>query len=883
MAAEEATGIAPRDEQPAVSVVSVEAPVDPENKAPPSIAAEGIQERRQHVQTRIVSPRVGSARNLRKLKFALIGLAAASVVVLGLSAAALALAVNISGGMTELRSLADDHHSSTMERAAILEGRIDNETVIRTSADNNLQMTINSEVAALKSTDENLNTSLQAEVSARMSGDAPFNATIQQEKVQRKQEYEILRSNVSQEITIRQTEVSDVNASLTTEASARSSQDATLRSDLSTETTARTNADSTLTTNLNSEISSRIAGDAPFNASIMAEIAARKAADDALTTRISNEEATRASAVATLNSTLQTEISTRSSQDAAIRSNLTTEVSTRQSADATLTASISNEESARKQVDEAINGTLQSEIADRKQADADLSSRISAEVSNRTAEVATLAADFQSETTTRSTVDAELREAINNETSERSAADTQISANLQTEISSRSSAVDALNTSLTQEAQTRKSVDDELRSDINAATGGGVADTIRAINNTVYSEIAERKSADNTLDNKIISTNNGLCGWHGVGCTFVNLNGGTNGPVYFVDFSSSSSLSLGGDFTTSVGGTVTNHPYMVNLAQDGAVTNWGASGSTWFFWTSGRVNKYMWVSQCGGQFAFGDFLSATDNNQNTERTYAKRIAYWKSDGSKLESVGTGADAEVHDAVMAPGECEMYIVGKFTTVHGQPRNRIVHQSAREVSNVFQREWNAVGDGCDGDIYTIAIDSASNVLFMGGAFLSCGNVSTPYIASYNIANSSYASLGAPLTGPVNKIVVSSGGWSTLYVGGNFTVTDGSGQTVSNAAIYQSNTNEWSSLGNPNAPIRAIALQGDVVYLGGDFTTIGGESISGLAVKAGDYFLPIDGAPTSGIYALHAAESRLAIGGNFTVEESGMNNVGFLYRSF
>mmetsp|Transcript_4347 Transcript_4347/g.8741 ORF Transcript_4347/g.8741 Transcript_4347/m.8741 type:complete len:232 (-) Transcript_4347:346-1041(-) len=230
--------------------------------------------------------------------------------------------------------------------------------------------------------------------------------------------------------------------------------------------------------------------------------------------------------------------------------------------------------------------------------------------------------------------------------------------------------------------------------------------------------------------------------------------------------------------------------------------------------------------------------------------------------------------------MAPGECEMYIVGKFTTVHGQPRNRIVHQSAREVSNVFQREWNAVGDGCDGDIYTIVIDSVSSVLYMGGAFLSCGNVSTPYIASYNIGNSTYASVGAPLDGPVYSLFFDSNG-GLLYAGGNFTGTTSGGNSMKNAAVIKVATEEWSSVGNPNAPIRKIMVGGSVIYIAGDFTEVNGQAISGIAAYNG-YWLSVEGAPASGIETILYAESLLAIGGNFTVPESGVNNVAILYRS-
>ncbi len=39
-------------------------------------------------------------------------------------------------------------------------------------------------------------------------------------------------------------------------------------------------------------------------------------------------------------------------------------------------------------------------------------------------------------------------------------------------------------------------------------------------------------------------------------------------------------------------------------------------------------------------------------------------------------------------------------------------------------------------------------------------------------------------------------------------------------------------WSSFGNPNGPIYAIARSGDILYVGGNFTMIGGIQANSIA---------------------------------------------------
>jgi PKD repeat protein len=135
----------------------------------------------------------------------------------------------------------------------------------------------------------------------------------------------------------------------------------------------------------------------------------------------------------------------------------------------------------------------------------------------------------------------------------------------------------------------------------------------------------------------------------------------------------------------------------------------------------------------------------------------------------------------------------------------------------------------GPGPDGRVNAVA--RLGNRVYIGGDFTSVGGESRSYLAAVNRTTGELDATWAPVaSGIVDAIEVAPDG-SVIYVAGRFNNVNG--VTRHRVAALDPVTGAVTAW-NPNAgaKVRAIAATDDVVVIGGNFLTVGGEEVAHLA---------------------------------------------------
>ena len=252
---------------------------------------------------------------------------------------------------------------------------------------------------------------------------------------------------------------------------------------------------------------------------------------------------------------------------------------------------------------------------------------------------------------------------------------------------------------------------------------------------------------------------------------------------------------------------------------------------------------------------------------------ADNLAKWS--GSAWSAVGSTNDVFGPNAVkaIAVDGSDLYLGGSFINAAGiGAADKIVMWDDSASS------WEALDSGLNGEVRAIAI-SGSNV-YAGGDFTEAGLVAAAdYIARWDGSN--WNALGSRagdgvLGGHVNAIALNGG---TVYAGGLFTEGDGD-QTMDYVATWDG-TN-WSALGSIpagtrgalSAEVHALRFSGRSLYAGGDFEDADGiPEADRVARWRGGSWSALgsdgsgDGALGSTVYAIAVAGEDVYVGGQFS----------------
>jgi hypothetical protein len=408
------------------------------------------------------------------------------------------------------------------------------------------------------------------------------------------------------------------------------------------------------------------------------------------------------------------------------------------------------------------------------------------------------------------------------------------------------------------------------------------------------------------VDNKstILYPADYIAKWNGTDWSALGNNGSSNGSlnhaVKSVRVDASGNVYAGGNFvnvTNSDGIPINAADYVAKWdpAANSGAGGWAALGSDGN--GGNAILNYGIIlvnalAVSGSKVYVAGLFSV--NNNGTPLS-GKNFVSW--DGTDWSTpTATLADGALIDSVyaIAVDGTNVYAGGYFTDV-GNGATRL--GAADYIAKWDGSHWSALGSNGHGDgslnstVYAITVKGTN--VYVGGDFSDVNNNGVPvpaadYVANWNTLTDDWSALGGDGSGEgaLNSTVYAlqfSG--SDLYAGGSFTnVTSNSHTWTSEDYIAKWNGTDWLPLlgdgnnnGSLNNSVKALAVSGTDLYVGGEFTDVNN---GGTILNAADYLARWDGASWSAlgngshgegslnnsVYAIAASGTNVYVGGYF-----------------
>ena len=369
----------------------------------------------------------------------------------------------------------------------------------------------------------------------------------------------------------------------------------------------------------------------------------------------------------------------------------------------------------------------------------------------------------------------------------------------------------------------------------NMYIGGNFTTTSDSVNT---SQTANRVASWNTLTSQ----------WSRLGTSASN---GTSGIVNAIDIDISNQIVyIGGTFN------IVRDNRVIDLSMNN-IAKWNISTSQWSTiggntvgtnGTNGAVNTLVYKNN--KLYVGGNFTLVRDGMQSDPS--ANYVAIWNNDTSRWSTLGTntvgtnGTNIQCNTIAYDASNQILYVGGSFTTIKDTVATQLANYNA--AWNTQTNRWSIFGtviaNGTNGAVNTVVYNN--NKLYVGGNFtlVKDGLQSDPsanYVAIWNNSTSTWSTLGGNTvaTNGINGqpyAIAYDASNQLLYVGGNFTIaTDASSTLTSNYnTAWNIQTSRWSRFGavisnGTNAQVNALAYYNNNLYVGGQFTSISGETMT------------------------------------------------------
>ncbi len=390
-----------------------------------------------------------------------------------------------------------------------------------------------------------------------------------------------------------------------------------------------------------------------------------------------------------------------------------------------------------------------------------------------------------------------------------------------------------------------------------------------------------------------------------------------NGPVNAL-LKVENTLYVGGDYTA-----VNDQPrgsLAALAATTGGLTPWNpdVKGKVYFPTETGEIRALAAAN--GFIYAGGNFTSVG----GVRKSSLTRI---RMDNGQTDAWRAGVDGGQAYALTVSGNL-LYVGGTFTSLNSQPRNRI---GAIDLVTETVTAWNpaleCVSSSCSGNgggnVSAIAV--ANNTVFIGGLFTQVGGQArnsfaavdattaqvlalnpawngersnhvkalavlnnTLYVGcsydglvlggerlgAFDIPSGQVSSTWAPACfggGASVRCLAVSAATNSIYAGGSFASVGGVKRW--SMAAFDTGTRQvtaWNPHpGNTSRNVYALLADGDAVYIGGSFSSLGDAGVRNLAVVNATTGAVSDWRPNpdEAVYTLSKAGDQIIVGGNFT----------------
>jgi trimeric autotransporter adhesin len=264
------------------------------------------------------------------------------------------------------------------------------------------------------------------------------------------------------------------------------------------------------------------------------------------------------------------------------------------------------------------------------------------------------------------------------------------------------------------------------------------------------------------------------------------------------------------------------------------------------------------------------------------------LAMW--DGTGWQSLG-GVDARVR--AMAIAGDDLYVAGEFTQAGGRAANHIARW------NRTTGQWSPLGGGINGEVNALVYSNGR--LYVGGSFTAAGNVTAYDVAFWDgeqwhpfgtkakiyertQEGGEYGTQVRTLA-VAGDLVFIGGIFQTIHYGQNFNDLK-SYVVMHNLTAWDSAKDEWFWVGTPLNPgvsnqgqsgykvqAKALALIGNMLYVGGEFNQAGAVAANNLArynLATGEWSgvdNSVGGLDEAMVHTLAVYGTDLYVGGHFT----------------